>query len=337
MAQRTERLFGLPERPRHAPEPTSHARRVSTSPRPSLRPLVCTLISPHTTHSPNLHPVQELPYAIHAPRSPVISRTMSAPSYDHYGSPMSPSVSLATHDLRALVLDQHGLAQDGDDRRHVCDTCGKAFNRPSSLAIHVHTHTGEKRQSPPHITSIRSLTSVTVTAYACPFPGCGRRFNVNSNMRRHLRNHSSPSARSNNLTPYTYPLTTVPRNYSFLKSSPAISSWSPASSVSSSPRAPRRDHFTDSENESDQSPDGDSQYGEDVEEASGAIQRLRLRSRSSPGVRRPYHLYQARNPDTYSTPLGPQRSRSRSCTQPGCQCNLPAALHPSDSARLLSK
>ena len=27
----------------------------------------------------------------------------------------------------------------------------------------------------------------------CPFPGCGRRFNVNSNMRRHLRNHTSPA------------------------------------------------------------------------------------------------------------------------------------------------
>ena len=27
-------------------------------------------------------------------------------------------------------------------------------------------------------------------AYRCPFPGCGREFNVNSNMRRHWRNHS---------------------------------------------------------------------------------------------------------------------------------------------------
>lgn len=31
-------------------------------------------------------------------------------------------------------------------------------------------------------------------AFECPYPGCGRQFNVSSNMRRHYRNHSSPSA-----------------------------------------------------------------------------------------------------------------------------------------------
>ncbi|KAH8107335.1 hypothetical protein DFH11DRAFT_1517728, partial [Phellopilus nigrolimitatus] len=70
--------------------------------------------------------------------------------------------------------------EDGDDgeddngrekRRHPCPQCGKRFNRPSSLKIHLNTHTGAK-------------------PFACPYPGCGRSFNVSSNMRRHYRNHA---------------------------------------------------------------------------------------------------------------------------------------------------
>ncbi|EJF59994.1 hypothetical protein DICSQDRAFT_33224, partial [Dichomitus squalens LYAD-421 SS1] len=55
-------------------------------------------------------------------------------------------------------------------RRHCCPHCSKRFNRPSSLAIHVNTHTGAK-------------------PFTCAYPGCNRKFNVNSNMRRHYRNH----------------------------------------------------------------------------------------------------------------------------------------------------
>ncbi|KAF9037067.1 hypothetical protein BJ165DRAFT_1353811, partial [Panaeolus papilionaceus] len=56
-------------------------------------------------------------------------------------------------------------------KKHVCPTCNKRFNRPSSLRIHVNTHTG-------------------ATPFRCPWPNCGREFNVNSNMRRHYRNHT---------------------------------------------------------------------------------------------------------------------------------------------------
>ncbi|KAG7442554.1 uncharacterized protein BT62DRAFT_905534 [Guyanagaster necrorhizus] len=62
------------------------------------------------------------------------------------------------------------LAHFPSSRKHVCTLCDKRFNRPSSLNIHVNSHTGAK-------------------PFPCPFPACGRAFNVNSNMRRHYRGH----------------------------------------------------------------------------------------------------------------------------------------------------
>ena len=57
-----------------------------------------------------------------------------------------------------------GQSQD----RYVCQTCNKAFSRPSSLRIHSHSHTGEK-------------------PFKCQHPGCGKAFSVRSNMKRHER------------------------------------------------------------------------------------------------------------------------------------------------------
>ena len=52
--------------------------------------------------------------------------------------------------------------------RYVCQTCNKAFSRPSSLRIHSHSHTGEK-------------------PFVCPHKECGKAFSVRSNMKRHER------------------------------------------------------------------------------------------------------------------------------------------------------
>ncbi|KAI9476364.1 MAG: hypothetical protein EXX96DRAFT_540893 [Benjaminiella poitrasii] len=57
-------------------------------------------------------------------------------------------------------------------KRYECNLCSKHFNRPSALQTHIYTHTGEK----PHM---------------CDIPGCGRRFAVISNLRRHLRVHQT--------------------------------------------------------------------------------------------------------------------------------------------------
>ncbi|PKC08720.1 hypothetical protein RhiirA5_260680, partial [Rhizophagus irregularis] len=54
--------------------------------------------------------------------------------------------------------------------RYQCPYCSKRFSRPSSLRIHTYSHTGEK-------------------PFVCTEPGCGRKFSVQSNMRRHLRVH----------------------------------------------------------------------------------------------------------------------------------------------------
>ncbi|KAG2192054.1 hypothetical protein INT47_012303 [Mucor saturninus] len=56
-------------------------------------------------------------------------------------------------------------------RRYKCTLCVKRFTRPSSLATHMHSHTGEK-------------------PYKCVVEGCGRRFSVVSNLRRHAKIHT---------------------------------------------------------------------------------------------------------------------------------------------------
>jgi len=55
--------------------------------------------------------------------------------------------------------------------RYECEYCGKGFSRPSSLRIHLNSHTGER-------------------PFVCTFEGCGRSFSVLSNMRRHARVHT---------------------------------------------------------------------------------------------------------------------------------------------------
>lgn len=65
--------------------------------------------------------------------------------------------------------------------KYECTYCGKGFNRPSSLKIHINSHTGEK-------------------PFVCPVESCGRSFSVLSNMRRHARVHTQTPLRQQELS-----------------------------------------------------------------------------------------------------------------------------------------
>ncbi|KAK4548310.1 hypothetical protein LTR36_010180 [Oleoguttula mirabilis] len=81
-------------------------------------------------------------------------------------APSQPSASVWEHHHYISQSSQATFPQSQD--RYICQTCNKAFSRPSSLKIHSHSHTGEK-------------------PFKCPHSGCGKAFSVRSNMKRHER------------------------------------------------------------------------------------------------------------------------------------------------------
>ncbi|KAG9309764.1 hypothetical protein JVU11DRAFT_10138 [Chiua virens] len=165
--------------------------------------------------TPSIPREADLPH-LRSPSSTILSFPLS----DH---PISSTSALVTDGRRVHLRSEiPGAAIQGEGRgkKHQCPHCGKRFNRPSSMKIHVNTHTGAKRTwrcfyfitqrvrrfttpLPPTIPfsappfAFRGVfmfrlgaDNVLLIAYRCPYPGCGREFNVNSNMRRHWRNHS---------------------------------------------------------------------------------------------------------------------------------------------------
>ncbi|KAK3336653.1 hypothetical protein B0T19DRAFT_437392 [Cercophora scortea] len=98
--------------------------------------------------------------------------------------PMSVSMTPSTGATNPWQLHHHYIAPSSaasfpqSQDRYICQTCSKAFSRPSSLRIHSHSHTGEK-------------------PFKCPHTGCGKAFSVRSNMKRHERGcHSFESSSS---------------------------------------------------------------------------------------------------------------------------------------------
>jgi len=91
----------------------------------------------------------------------------AAPQSQYPGHPM-PTASSSRIPAEAVPPDRSTAA------RYECSYCHKGFTRPSSLKIHINTHTGER-------------------PFTCPHPGCGRSFSVQSNMRRHARVHERGS------------------------------------------------------------------------------------------------------------------------------------------------
>ncbi|KAH6899511.1 hypothetical protein BKA70DRAFT_1437320 [Coprinopsis sp. MPI-PUGE-AT-0042] len=140
-----------------SPSVPSVASLPSSSPLVLPRGLPADMAGMHIKEHP--HPVQASSHYI--PSIIAFPTSGSGPNADH-----------AIEDPSQLS-DGENPNEPSSGKKHICPTCFKRFNRPSSLRIHVNTHTG-------------------ATPFRCPWPGCGREFNVNSNMRRHYRNHNAP-------------------------------------------------------------------------------------------------------------------------------------------------
>ena len=151
-------------------------------------------------------------------------------------------------------------------------------------------------------------------------------------MRRHLRNHTSPSRPLNTAAPYTYPLTTVPRSlHPSVSPLPSCTPMKP-SVVSCG---------MDADSEDDELYDSDTvphrrDLERDVEVARSAMDRMRVRSNST-SILSQHGQSLSRSPQfaprrhTHSST--PHRPRSNSCTVPGCSCGRPRALHPSSGSQ----
>jgi uncharacterized Zn-finger protein len=123
----------------HAREPTLGLAQYSY-PSPQLLP-------PHQSYTPS-------------------SASRTTPVGYQYARPIATSYSGSS----TTVIPSGLVTLEPTSAKYECSYCGKGFTRPSSLRIHVHSHTGER-------------------PFKCTFEGCNRTFSVQSNMRRHARTH----------------------------------------------------------------------------------------------------------------------------------------------------
>ncbi|TGZ81850.1 hypothetical protein EX30DRAFT_348254 [Ascodesmis nigricans] len=109
----------------------------------------------------------------------------SATEYSDNGNTYSDHTAQLRQPMPTLPLPRQGFAApvpnqmmttfssritSSTQKKHKCKVCDKRFTRPSSLQTHTYSHTGEK-------------------PFACEHQGCGRRFSVVSNLRRHKKVH----------------------------------------------------------------------------------------------------------------------------------------------------
>lgn len=196
------------------------------------------------------------------------------------------------------------------------------------------------------------------TAFICPYPGCQRRFNVNSNMRRHYRNHVSNSRRrdavarlveptSQNLPP-TPPLSASPTDTPvshFSGSLPSSASSDASTPLPSRSSSPAPSYYSESDEEGDWFPNGDRRYTPSSAEADSELPEydrasyfdFRGSAELGPGPSRTTRRQRSRSspvpPSTHrhAHHLGggvmrPVRPRSSSCNVPGCECQPAPAV-----------
>ncbi|KAK7433229.1 hypothetical protein QQZ08_000165 [Neonectria magnoliae] len=146
--------------PRSTPAPVQapYPQQQFAAPYAQQQPPMGTYYPPMQPTQPHQHQVMGTYYQRSLPQSFPPPMTLAPPSatganpwqHHHYLNPTG------------------GAAFPQSQDRYICQTCSKAFSRPSSLRIHSHSHTGEK-------------------PFKCPHAGCGKAFSVRSNMKRHER------------------------------------------------------------------------------------------------------------------------------------------------------
>lgn len=154
--------------PQQALPPSTSESPYQTSPYPQSPGTMSTYSYPSPAQQsigpPSMYyPQRPLPSAF----PPILPATVTGSmSNSHEASPVDQNNPWQHHHYISPSSSAAFVGQSQD--RYVCQTCNKAFSRPSSLRIHSHSHTGEK-------------------PFKCPHAGCGKAFSVRSNMKRHER------------------------------------------------------------------------------------------------------------------------------------------------------
>ncbi|KAJ2549963.1 hypothetical protein EV175_004245, partial [Coemansia sp. RSA 1933] len=108
------------------------------------------------------------------PTPPPLSHSASALGLGQSHGAAAMTMASAPQSARPAPMargnSHHGQTSTSQRKRYLCTVCQKMFARPSTLSTHMHSHTGEK-------------------PYECTWDGCGKRFSVMSNLRRHQKIH----------------------------------------------------------------------------------------------------------------------------------------------------
>ncbi|KDR75239.1 hypothetical protein GALMADRAFT_249226 [Galerina marginata CBS 339.88] len=131
-----------------------------------------------------------------SPRPQKISTSVSNMTEDDERTPVARISAHGSLNISHPVPRQPLDDSASSSSKYECSYCGKGFNRPSSLKIHLNSHTGEKRKSYHRFFALRRFL-LFLQAFVCPVETCGRSFSVLSNMRRHTRVHATPGDSGN--------------------------------------------------------------------------------------------------------------------------------------------